>query len=202
VSGATSDESAIVASEQQPVRLIQRDVVYQNSKFTVVRDTQELVTDGSRHHWESVLFAGSALILPIDPHGYVYLVDQYRPLLERFSLEIVGGRLDGDEPAVAARRELLEETGIKARMIYLGTPELSTANVRCQEHFFLAVVEEVGTAEPEPFEAATLRPMRRIPLEDAVELVMRREVVDLATVALILLAVEHRRRYGLEPAPA
>jgi 8-oxo-dGTP pyrophosphatase MutT (NUDIX family) len=202
VNAASSEEAAGAEPEQPPVRLVQRDVVYQNSKFTVVRDTQELVTDGSRHSWESVLFAGSALILPIDEEGYVYLVDQYRPILERYSLEIVGGRLDGDEPTEAARRELLEETGIKARMIYLGTPELSTANVRCQEHFFLAVVEEVGPAEPEAFERAVLRPMQRITLEAAVELVMQREVVDLATVALILLAVEHRRRYGLAPAPA
>lgn len=184
-----------------PVRTVSRDVVYQSAKFAVVRDVQEL-PDGARNTWESVVFGGSALILPIDREGYVYLVDQYRPILGRYSLEIVGGRLDGDEPPIeAARRELLEETGIQARLIYLGTPELSTAAVRCQEHFFLAVVESIGTAELEEFERQTFRPFQRIPLEEAVERVMRREVVDLATIALVLLAVEHRRRYGLEPAP-
>lgn len=179
-----------------PVRIVLREVTYQSARFQVVRDLQEL-PDGSHHPWESVVFGGSVQVLPIDEAGYVYLIEQYRPLIERNSLEVVGGHLDDGEPAIeTSHRELREEAGISARLIPLGTMELSTAAVRCQEHFFLAVIETIGEADPEVFERQTFRMMRRISIEDAVMLVMNQEIVALATVALILLAAEYSRRHG------
>jgi 8-oxo-dGTP pyrophosphatase MutT (NUDIX family) len=179
--------------EDPPVRVVRSDTVYRAANFRVVRDVQEW-PDG-RHSWESVEFGGSALVLPIDRDGYVYLVDQYRPLLGRRSLEVVGGRIDaGESPEAAARRELREEAGIEARLIALGTPELSTAAVRCREHLFVAMVESIGAAHPEPFERRTLGPTRRLRLDEAVGLVLDGEIVALATMTLILLAAEHRRR--------
>ena len=44
--------------------------------------------------------------------GRILLVRQYRPAIERYSLELPGGLLDQDEdPATGIARELLEETG-------------------------------------------------------------------------------------------
>ncbi|MFN8635445.1 MAG: NUDIX hydrolase [Chloroflexota bacterium] len=179
-----------------PVRVVQREVVHTSRAFYVRRDIQELA-DGSRHPWETVIFGGSARVLPIDLDGGVYLLRQYRPLIQQHSLEAVGGRLEDGEPAEeAARRELLEETGITARLIALGTAELSTSAVRCEEHLFLAVVESIGEARPDAFERQTLGPLRRISLDEAVTMVMRQEIRDLSTATLILMAAEHVRRHG------
>jgi ADP-ribose pyrophosphatase len=49
----------------------------------------------------------------LTPEGRILLVRQYRPAIERFSLELPGGLVDEDEddPVNAMVRELLEETG-------------------------------------------------------------------------------------------
>jgi ADP-ribose pyrophosphatase len=48
----------------------------------------------------------------------VLLVRQYRPAVERYTLELPSGLVDGGEtPAEAARRELLEETGYEAAVV-------------------------------------------------------------------------------------
>src|SRR3954447_7649294 len=50
--------------------------------------------------------------LAVTPRSRVLLVRQYRPAIERFSLELPAGMIDrGEDPSAAVTRELLEETG-------------------------------------------------------------------------------------------
>ena len=52
--------------------------------------------------------------------GDIVLVRQYRPIIDRWTVEFPGGLRDGDEaPAVAARREVGEETGLSVRELIL-----------------------------------------------------------------------------------
>ncbi|MEO8025644.1 MAG: NUDIX hydrolase [Bryobacteraceae bacterium] len=59
---------------------------------------------------------GSAVIMPVDDRGRVLLARQYRLPAQAFLWELPAGRLDPGETALqAAKRELREETGYKAK---------------------------------------------------------------------------------------
>ena len=59
---------------------------------------------------------GSAVIMPVDDRGRILLARQYRLPARAFLWELPAGRLDPGETALqAAKRELKEETGYRAK---------------------------------------------------------------------------------------
>jgi len=75
-----------------------------------------------------------------DRGGELLLVEQFRHGVDASTLEVIGGVCNpGEDPALTARRELLEETGHEAgQWLSLGScrPNPAVQNNRC--HFFLA----------------------------------------------------------------
>ena len=91
-------------------------------------------------------------VIPVTPEGDVVMVRQYRHGIKRVTLEIPGGLVDdGENPAEAARRELLEETGYAAgRIVHLGTVDAQPAMQTNRCHTYLALgCARVGTPDPD-----------------------------------------------------
>ena len=88
-------------------------------------------------------------IVALTKTGEIVLVEQFRQGAQAVGLEIPGGVIDdGEEPATAAARELLEETGFKANaVVSLGTAQPNPAIQNNRVHLFLAKDCE-KTAEP------------------------------------------------------
>src|SRR5665811_307134 len=58
-------------------------------------------------------------IVALTPDGRIPIVRQYRPAVEAFTWELPAGLIEqGEEPAAASSRELLEETGYPTRAIH------------------------------------------------------------------------------------
>lgn len=63
-----------------------------------------------------VQHGGSAVMLPVDDRSRILLVRQYRLPARQYLWELPAGRLDeGETPLKAAKRELAEETGYRAK---------------------------------------------------------------------------------------
>jgi ADP-ribose pyrophosphatase len=97
------------------MKLISSRECYSSKIFRVTED-RAVDPDGFEIRRGVVQHRGSAVMMPVDERGRVLLVRQYRLPARRYLWELPAGRLDEGETALkAARRELLEETGYRAR---------------------------------------------------------------------------------------
>jgi ADP-ribose pyrophosphatase len=95
-------------------RELSRETVADCRIFTVERSLAASPVDGTPHAFHRIRSVDWVQILPITADDEAVLVRQYRHGAQRFTLELVGGLIDeGEEPATAALRECLEETGYR-----------------------------------------------------------------------------------------
>ena len=161
------------------------EVAYENPWLEVTH--REVINpSGNPGIYGVVHFKNIALaIVPIDEEGYTWLVGQYRYTLERYSWEVPeGGGCHEIAPLESAQRELQEETGITAKSwIELG--EIHTSNSVTDERGLIFVAKDLSFGEPNPEDTEQLE-VRRVHLDEAVEMVMRGEITDGLTMAAIL----------------
>lgn len=163
-------------------------VVYENN-WIEVQHHDVFTPSGSRGIYGQVNFKNLAIgIVPIDKDGNTYLVGQYRFPIDEYSWEIPeGGCPVGESIIDAAKRELLEETGITAGKWSI-ISKIHTSNSVCNETGFILIAEDLtlGEAQPEETEDLTLR---KLPLSEAFQLVMENKITDSLSIAGILKAM-------------
>jgi ADP-ribose pyrophosphatase len=90
--------------------------VYRCKLFRVTEDEAVDPNAGFKIKRSVVRHAGSAVMLAEDEKRRILLVRQYRLPAEKYLWELPAGKLDpGEKPLGAARRELIEETGYRAK---------------------------------------------------------------------------------------
>lgn len=158
-------------------KVLSSKLVYQGKVFGV-RHLELIEPGGIRTTRDIVTHHGSVVILPVLPDGRILMVRQYRHTFGGFMLELVAGRIEpGEKPLVAAKRELAEETGYRARRVrkmlaFLATPGfvqepmtvyLATGLTPGKTHF-----DEDERVEAKPFKLkALLEMIRKGQLHDA-----------------------------------
>lgn len=101
--------------ESIKTKRLSRTIVAKGAILSYCHD-EILVPNGHKVTYDFIKHQGAAAVVPVMEDGRLLLVRQYRNALDRFTLEIPAGGLDGpDEPTIkAAARELEEETGYKS----------------------------------------------------------------------------------------
>ena len=151
--------------------------VYDN-RWIRVTHREVLTPAGTPGIYGVVHFKNLAIgIVPIDEEGYTWLVGQYRYTLDQYCWEIPeGGCPQGTDPLETAKRELKEETGMKAEH-WEQIIDFHTSNSVTDEYgiAYLATGLSYGEAEPEETEELQVK---KVPLEEAIEMVLRGEITD------------------------
>ena len=132
---------------------------------------------GREYDIDFVRHPGAAAVVAVDAQDRVCMVRQYRHGVQDFLWEIPAGKLDpGEAPAVCAKRELVEETGVTAQRwtalgLYIPAPGLFTEVI----HMFLARELTVGISRPDADEELE---MQWLPFAEAMLKVQRGEWND------------------------
>jgi ADP-ribose pyrophosphatase len=144
---------------------------------------------GNIRKCEIVSHLGGSVVIPLFKNGDILLVRQYRYPFKKFVLEAPAGKLEPiEDPLIAAKRELQEETGYRAETFEKLTAIYTTPGF-CNEvlHIYLATGVKKSEHGQHLDEGEQSLTVEFIPLSTVVEMVVSGEIGDSKTIAGILL---------------
>ena len=171
-------------------KVVSSKVVYQGPVFHVTTD-QVREPGGVTVRRDVVRHQGSVVVMPVDDRGKepkVLLARQYRHAATRTMWELSAGRIDEGESALeAAKRELIEETGYRAKkwheaMFFYVSPGFLDETMAV----YVARGLEKGEAEPEEDEVIAVR---FFPLSQAVRMATSGKIEDAKTMTPTMMVV-------------
>lgn len=172
-------------------------VVYKGKVFSVTSDKVR-EPNGVTATRDVIRHSGSVVILPVDESGdepRILLERQYRYAAQEYLWELPAGRIDPGESALAgAKRELIEETGYRAKrwkkaLTFYASPGFLDETMT----IYMARDLTVGQAQPEEDESIECH---LIPLSQAIDMILSGKIHDGKAIAGILWLSESLRRGG------
>ncbi len=178
-------------------KVLKSDLAYKGHVFSIYTDTVEepdgvrATRDVVRHNGSVVVLAVDAETNPADP--LIVIERQFRHAAGQYLLELPAGRVEpGENTLAAAKRELIEETGFRAKkwrrlVRYYASPGF----VGEWMEIYLATGIVAGEAHPEEDEKIQVH---MVPLSVLVNAALTGKIHDGKTLIGTLLYAEERRQ--------
>jgi 8-oxo-dGTP pyrophosphatase MutT (NUDIX family) len=170
---------------KNPWQKLESRIVYENS-WLRLREDQVIRPDGNPGIYGVVELKPSVGVVVLNAQDEIALVGQWRYTHNKYSWEIPtgGAAADNEDILDAAKRELEEETGIRAASwTPLGTIDNSNGVTTDVASLFLATSLTFAVSHPEPTEDIITK---WFDFSDAVSMVMNGEITESCSVAAIL----------------
>lgn len=167
-------------------RVLKTETVFRGRAFNVRLDEVEFAP-GRTTRLEIVEHTGAVTIVPLDEHGQLWFIRQYRHAIAAELLELPAGTLQaGEDPALGAARELQEEIGMRAERLeplaqFWLAPGYSTELM----HAFVATGLVPAPLPQDEDEVITVA---RLPVAEALAAAARGEVRDAKSLAALYAA--------------
>lgn len=165
-------------------KILKSTTIYEGPIFGVRRD-EVLEPTGVVARREVITHPGSVVVLPVLSDGGIVMVRQYRHATRQFLWELVAGRKEPEEtPEEGAARELVEETGYRARKFRVFLDVFPTPGF-LEERMFILLAQGLtkGRATPEEDEKITTRVFTPAKL---LQMIHGRKLRDAKSIAALL----------------
>lgn len=149
-------------------------------KIVNLRVDDALLPDGTTAKREVVEHPGGVCVVPLTAENELVFVKQFRYPYAEVLPELPAGKLEyGEDPFLAGKRELKEETGATAKS-YVSLGKLYPTPGYCGEiiHMYLAKGLTFGAQD---LDSDEFLEVVRIPLEEAFQMVMSNQITDSKT---------------------
>ena len=187
------------ASLRGKARIVSSKTVYKGKVFSVTAD-QVVEPGGVKARRDVIRHNGSVVILAVDHSRNaadpdILLIRQYRHAAGQFLLELPAGRIESGEKLIpAAKRELIEETGYRAKkwshhVRYFASPGFLSEAM----NVLLAQELTLGDAAPEEDERIEIL---MTPLSEVLDMIHAGKILDGKTLVSVLLYESLHSRYS------
>lgn len=167
------------------VKILSQKTILKTDSFDVKQTELEL-SNGKKLLRQDVYVRPSVFIFPLTDNNEIYLIHEYRYLMQKTVLSAVAGFIkQGETSLQAAKRELEEETGLTAsHWEQLLKVESANSVTKASSFLFLATELQEGNQQPEYDEEIQLV---KASLTEAIQKVMSGEIVETKSIIGIFL---------------
>ncbi len=179
------EQKTNISEEAIRTKRLERTLVAKGTILSYYHDKVE-TPKGQILQYDFISHQGAAAVVPVTKHGTILMVRQFRNALDRSTLEIPAGGLNGptEETIKAAARELEEETGYKAGKIEMLLSIYPTV-AYCNEKIDIYLATDLQESKQHLDEDEFLN-VEEWKVEDLLPLIYEGKIQDSKTVCAIL----------------